>query len=144
VNDSDHDSCLIPMRVLAAKAITISGAKPIRDRRLQERKHPAVAVWTEVELEIMLSMWTQAIVSTWSDDGHLHAAREAGIPDVGREATDCRRGIGEGGVGSESGTSAWGSALTWFSTGAGAIWQSNWGSGAIKLLPARVSETSSG
>src|SRR3974377_2424318 len=46
----------------------------------------------------MLWMWTQAIVSTGSDDGHLHSSRhaESAVPVVGREATDCRRDVGGG------------------------------------------------
>jgi hypothetical protein len=43
------------------------------DRILSKR--PAVAVWTGVSLEVMLAMWTEAIVSTWSDDGHIHSTR---------------------------------------------------------------------
>ena len=38
-------------------------------------KRPAVAVWTGVSLEVMLAMWTEAIVSTWSDDRHIHSTR---------------------------------------------------------------------
>ena len=37
----------------------------------------------------MLAMWTQAIVSTWSDDGHLHAS------DHGEAALPHYRGIEE-------------------------------------------------
>src|SRR6201997_4341820 len=46
----------------------------------------------------MLAMLTPTIVSTWSDDGHLHATRhnEASVPIGGREAADCGRGIGRG------------------------------------------------
>jgi transposase-like protein len=46
----------------------------------------------------MLAMWTQAIVSIWSDDGHVHSSNhtEAAASDVGGEARDCRRDIGGG------------------------------------------------
>src|ERR1700732_1453567 len=53
-------------------------------------------------------MWTSRIVSTWSDDGHLHATRynEATVSIAGREAADCRRGIGRGSIGGAGGTGA--------------------------------------
>src|ERR1700758_4226893 len=53
-------------------------------------------------------MWTSRIVSTWGDDGHLHATRynEATVSNAGREAADCGRGIGRGGIGGTGGTGA--------------------------------------
>src|SRR6202008_93907 len=53
-------------------------------------------------------MWTSRIVSTWSDDGHLHATRynEATVSNAGREAADWGRGIGRGGIGGTGGTGA--------------------------------------
>src|SRR6266851_5269877 len=44
-------------------------------------------------MEVMLAMWTQAIVSAWSDDGHIHSSNhtEAAVPAFGGEASDCRR-----------------------------------------------------
>src|ERR1700758_1099799 len=54
----------------------------------------------------MLAMWTPTIVSTWSDDGHLHATRynQAPAPIAGGEAADCRRGIGRGSIGGAGST----------------------------------------
>jgi hypothetical protein len=37
------------------------------------RKRTPEAVWTRTKVEVMLRMWTHAVVSTWSDDGHLHS-----------------------------------------------------------------------
>src|SRR6266849_4022396 len=56
----------------------------------------------------MLAMWTQAIVSIWSDDGHIHSSNhtEAAASDSGGEARDCRRDIGEGGGGRAGSASA--------------------------------------
>src|SRR4029077_9418429 len=53
-------------------------------------------------------MWTPTIVSTWSDDGHLHATRynEATVSIAGREAADCGRGIGRWSIGGAGGTGA--------------------------------------
>ena len=58
------------------------GQPPVSPRAVKQRpqpdwnsKRPAVAVWTGVSLEVMLAMWTEAIVSTWSDDGHIHSTR---------------------------------------------------------------------
>jgi hypothetical protein len=61
-----------------------------------------------VELTSELAMWTEAIVSAWSDDGHMHSTghSEAAVPGVGREAADCRRDFGGGGVGSVGGANA--------------------------------------
>src|SRR5215831_21286685 len=72
-------------------------------------KRPPLAVWTGVGLEVMLTMWTQAMVSTWSDDGHLHATRynEAAVSIAGGEAADCGRGIGRGSIGGAGCTGAW-------------------------------------
>src|SRR5215472_746945 len=56
----------------------------------------------------MLTMWTQAMVSTWSDDGDLHATRynEAAVSIVGGETADCGRGIGRGSIGGTGCTGA--------------------------------------
>src|ERR1700756_2710627 len=53
-------------------------------------------------------MWTSRIVSTWSDDGHLHATRynEATVSIAGGEAADCGRGIGRGSIGGADGKGA--------------------------------------
>ena len=70
-------ACLIyPARSIAQD----SKSQPLEETRklygtLNQRKRPAVAVWTGVSLEVMLAMWTEAIVSTWSDDGHIHSTR---------------------------------------------------------------------
>jgi hypothetical protein len=49
------------------------------------RKRTPLAVWTSVGLEVMVAMWTQTIVSAWSDGGHLHATRynEAAVSIAG-------------------------------------------------------------
>src|SRR5215470_7358718 len=77
--------------------------------RDMDRKRTPLAVWTSVGLEVMLAMWTQAIVSAWSDDGHLHATRynEAAVSIAGGEAADCGRGIGRGSIGGAGCTGAW-------------------------------------
>src|SRR5208283_1371808 len=56
----------------------------------------------------MLVMWTEAIVATWSDDGHMHSTGHsyAAVPGVGREAADCRRDFVGGGVGGAGGANA--------------------------------------
>src|ERR1700683_1816720 len=56
----------------------------------------------------MLAMWTEAIVSTWSDDGTMHSTgpSKTAVPGVGREAADRRRDFGGGDVGSVGGANA--------------------------------------
>src|SRR5690349_21545967 len=54
-------------------------------------------------------LWTPTIVSTWSDDGHIHSTchSEAAVPGTGREAADCGRDVGGGRVGSADSAGAW-------------------------------------
>ena len=50
----------------------------------------------------------QLVVSTWSDDGHLHATagEEAAVPIPGRKAADCPGSFGRGSVGATGGAGA--------------------------------------